>query len=136
LTPQQESAPAAKLGALQREVGPQFAVVTVQTLGGRPIEEYGVRLGRRWGIGSKARNDGLLLIVAPVERKVRIEVGYGLERRVTDPFAAKVIRDGILPNFTRGAFVKGIEAGSDALIARLRSKATDREIAVEDKVIL
>ena len=135
LTPDDEQALNVKLSALQREVGPQFVVVTVPSLGGLPIEQYGVQLGRRWGIGDKVRNDGLLLIVAPVERKARIEVGYGLEKRVTDPFAAKVMRERMLPHFERGEFPAGIAAGSDALIARLRSKASDAAIAKEDMLV-
>ena len=63
---------------------------------------------------------------------MRIEVGYGLERRITDPFAGKVIRERILPAFRAGRFGDGIRAGSDALVARLRSKASDAEIAKED----
>lgn len=135
LAPSDEQALNVKLSALEREVGPQFVVVTVPSLGGLPIEQYGVQLGRRWGIGDKERNDGLLLIVAPNERKARIEVGYGLEKRVTDPFAAKVLRERILPRFAEGDFPAGIAAGSDALIARLRSKAGDEAIAKEDMVV-
>ena len=135
LTPDEERALSGKSEALEREVGPQFVIVTVKSLGGQPIEQYGVQLGRRWGIGSKERNDGLLLIVAPAERKARIEVGYGLEKRVTDPFAARVMREQLVPRFQEGDFGAGIAAGSDALIARLRSKASDRAIAREDLVV-
>jgi len=132
LPPPVEARLSAASEALQREVGPQFVIVTLTSLQGRSIEDYGVQLGRTWGIGSRARNDGILLIVAPSEHKVRIEVGYGLERRVTDPFAARVLREQILPRFRAGDFPGGIVAGSDAIIARLRSRQSDREIAVED----
>jgi uncharacterized protein len=135
LTPVQEAALDAKAAALEKEIGPQYVIVTVPSLGGRPIAEYGVGLGRHWGIGHKGRDDGLLLIVAPAERKIRIEVGYGLERRVTDPFAGRVIREQALPSFRQGDFPRGIEAASDALIARLRSKAADSEIARADGVV-
>ena len=93
LTPDEERALGAKSEALEREVGPQFVIVTVKSLGGQPIEQYGVQLARRWGIGSKERDDGLLLIVAPAERAARIEVRYGLEQRVTGPVRAKVMRE-------------------------------------------
>lgn len=136
LTPAQEAQLAVKLAAVEREVGPQYVVVTLRSLQGRPIEDYGYRLGRKWGIGNKARNDGLLLIVAPAERKVRIEVGYGLERRVTDPFAGRVVREQALPRFREGHYPEGIEAATDALIARLRSKASDAEIARQDGVVI
>lgn len=135
LTPAQEAKLDAKAEALEKEVGPQYVIVTVPSLGGRPIEDYGVKLGRHWGIGHKGRDDGVLLIVAPTERKVRIEVGYGLERRVTDPFAGRVIREQALPSFKQDDFPEGIEAASDALISRLRSKASDAEIARADGVV-
>jgi uncharacterized protein len=127
---------AAQSAALERDVGPQYVIVTVPDLKGEPIEHFGVRLGRSWGIGRKAVNDGLLLIVAPNERKVRIEVGYGLEKRVTDAFAAKVIRERMLPRFKAGDFPAGIHAGTSDLIRRLRSKQDDRQIAHEDGLIV
>jgi uncharacterized protein len=132
LSPAEEQRLSAASEAVQREVGPQFVIVTVSSLQGRTIADYGVQLGRTWGIGSRARNDGILLIVAPSERKVRIEVGYGLERRVTDPFAARVLRERIVPRFRDGDFPGGIMAGSEAIVARLRSRQSDREIAAED----
>ena len=135
LSPAQEARLSSKSEALEKEVGPQYVVVTLPSLHGRPIGEYGVDLGRHWGIGHRGRNDGLLLIVAPAERKVRIEVGYGLERRVTDPFAARVISEQALPNFKVGRFPEGIEAATDALVNRLRSKSTDAEIRQADGVV-
>jgi uncharacterized protein len=134
LSPADEQRLSALSQAVEREVGAQYVVVTVGSLQGRSIEDYGVQLGRTWGIGSRARNDGILLIVAPNEHKVRIEVGYGLERRVTDPFAARVIRERILPRFRANDFPSGIIEGSDAIAARLRSRQSDREIAAEDHV--
>ena len=134
LSPADEQRLSAASEAVEREVGPQFVIVTVGDLQGHSINDYGVQLGRTWRIGSRAHDDGILLIVAPNERKVRIEVGYGLERRVTDPFAARVIRERILPRFLARDFPGGIIAGSDAIIARLRSRQSDREIAVEDHI--
>jgi uncharacterized protein len=134
LSPADEQRLSATSQAVEREVGAQFVIVTLRDLQGRSIEDYGVQLGRTWRIGSRAHNDGVILIVAPNERKVRIEVGYGLERRVTDPFAAKVIRERILPRFRDGDFPGGIVAGSEAIVARLRSRQSDRQIAAEDHV--
>lgn len=134
LTPAQEAALGARSEAVERATGAQYVIVTLRSLQGRSIEDYGVLLGRHWGVGRKDHNDGLLLIVAPNERKVRIEVGYGLERRVTDPFAAKVIRDDILPRFRKGRFAEGIEAGSEDLARRLVSRESERQIAIEDHV--
>ena len=135
LTAGQEAALSRKSEALEAEVGPQYVVVTIESLGGRPIEEFAAGLGRHWGLGHSDRDDGLLLLVAPAERKVRIAVGTGLERRVTDPFAAKVIDEQLLPRFRQNDFPTGIEAASDALIERLRSKASDSEIARADGAV-
>ena len=135
LTPAQEQRLEAEAEAVEREIGPQFVVVTVKTLQGRPILEYGVDLGRHWGIGHEERNDGVILLVAPNEQSVRIEVGYGLERRVTDPFADRVLREQVLPRFREGRYPDGILAGSEAIIARLRSRQSDREIAAADGVV-
>lgn len=135
LPPAEEARLTAAAAALQHEVGPQFAIVTVPSLEGRTIENYSVHLARTWGVGSKKRNDGLVMIVAPNERQVRIEVGYELEQRVTDPFAARVLRESVLPRFREGNLVDGIKDGSARLIGRLRSKASDRDIAAEDGVV-
>ncbi len=129
-----EAALAARSARLEREAGAQYVVVTVPDLQGYPIEDYGYQLGRHWGIGSKERNDGVLLIVAPGERKVRIEVGYGLEKRVTDPFAARVIEQ-ILPEFRSGDFPTGVAEASAAIDARIRSKQSDAAILAADGVV-
>ena len=88
-----------RLAALEKDTGHQFVVVTVPSLTGHTIEDYGVTLLRTWGIGRKNINDGVLLIVAPRERKVRIEVGYGLEGALRDEEAKAVIDTAILPAF-------------------------------------
>ena len=79
-------------------------VVTVTSLQGLPIEEYGYQLGRHWGIGQKGKDNGALLIVAPEEREVRIEVGYGLEGELTDAQSRTIIETRILPHFRQGDF--------------------------------
>ncbi|MBI4724364.1 MAG: TPM domain-containing protein, partial [Rhodomicrobium sp.] len=81
------------------------------SLQGYPIEDFGYQLGRAWGIGQKGTNNGVLLIVAPTERKVRIEVGRGLEPQLTDLLTALIIQNTILPAFRRGDFPGGIKAG-------------------------
>jgi uncharacterized protein len=101
----------AELTALEQKSTDQFAVVTVKSLEGYPIEDYGYRLGRAWGIGQKGKDNGILLIVAPNERKVRIEVGRGLEPVMTDALSSLIIRNAILPEFRRGDFSAGIRAG-------------------------
>jgi len=112
-----------RLAALEQRTGHQFVILTVADLRGQRIEDFGVRVGRSWGVGRKSANDGVLLIVAPNEHKVRIEVGLGLERQLSDPICAKIIRDDILPFFQRGDMVGGIRSGVIAIIARLGNRA-------------
>ena len=83
------------------------------------MAEYSVDLGRSWGIGDADRDDGLLLVVAPNERKVRIEVGYGLEASVRDEEAAEIIQEAILPSFRQGDYETGIRQGVDQLIVEV-----------------
>lgn len=90
----------------------QVVVVTLPTLQGYEIEEYGYQLGRYWGIGQKGKDNGILLIVAPNERKVRIEVGYGLEGVLTDKIAHDIIQEKILPFFRQKKYADGIESGT------------------------
>nr|WP_246347806.1 TPM domain-containing protein [Brevundimonas variabilis] len=120
LEPASEAALTDRLAALEAETGDQLVVVTLDTLQDYEIEDYGYRLGRAWGIGQSENNSGVLLIVAPNERKVRIEVGYGLEPILTDAFASHVIQTQMLPAFRDGEFQSGIVAGSDSIMAQLR----------------
>jgi uncharacterized protein len=109
----------AKLAGLETQSRRQLVVVTLASLNGYEISDYGYQLGRAWGIGSKDKNDGALLIVAPNERKLRIEVGYGLEGILTDGLSSLIINQTIVPNFKAGDMAGGIEAGTDALIQQL-----------------
>lgn len=106
-----------KLADYERRTRHQLLVVTVASLSGQSIDAFGLALARRWGIGRKSINDGLILLVAPNERKVRIEVGLGLERRMTNERAGAIIRTVLIPAFRRGDLPRGIEAGTDAIIA-------------------
>ena len=129
-----ELALAGRLEALERDTTDQVVVVTVPDLQGYEIEEYGYQLGRAWGIGQEQRNNGVLLIVAPRERKVRIEVGYGLEPVLTDALSALIIQNEILPSFREGHFERGIEQGVDAIDRQLRldpAEAQARAAAAE-----
>jgi uncharacterized protein len=109
----------AALARFESETTNQIVVVTVESLQGLPIEEYGYQLGRHWGIGQKGKDNGALLIVAPEEREVRIEVGYGLEGELTDAQSRLIIETSILPHFRAGDFPAGIKAGAAAMIATL-----------------
>ncbi|WP_312821265.1 TPM domain-containing protein, partial [Brevundimonas sp.] len=119
LTPDQERALSDKLAALETRTTDQLVVVTVASLNDYDISEYGYQLGRAWGIGQKEANNGALLIVAPNDRKVRIEVGYGLEGVLTDAYSSIVIRNDILPSFREGNFYGGIDKGVDALVYQM-----------------
>lgn len=140
LTPEQEQALTGKLATLEQQTRDQLVVVTVPSLQDQPIEDFGYQLGRHWGIGQKANNGGALLIVAPNERKVRIEVGYGLEGVLTDAYASMIIRDDILPSFRTGDYAAGIIAGTDAIIAQLtadpaeaQARAAEAKSAVKER---
>jgi uncharacterized protein len=99
------------LTAIEKASSDQVVVVTLKSLQGYTIEDFGYQLGRSWGIGQKGKDNGILLIVAPNERKVRIEVGYGLEPVMTDALSKLIIENAILPEFRRGDFPAGIRAG-------------------------
>lgn len=106
-------------GYEQASGGTQVVVATVPSLGGRAIEDYGYQLGRHWGIGQAGEDTGALLIIAPQERLVRIEVGYGLEGRLTDAVSWDIIQGRILPEFRQGDFDAGVAAGTRAMLAAL-----------------
>ncbi len=120
LSAEQAAALDAKLAALETQSQRQMVIATIPDLQGYDIEDYGYRLGRAWGIGDKQRNDGLLLIVAPNERKVSIEVGYGLEGVISDALASEIRRTEIVPRFKTGDYAGGIAAATDKLIAQLQ----------------
>ena len=119
LTPQDRVGLTTKLEALEAKTSRQLVVVTVPSLQGLEIEDYGYQLGRAWGIGEKKRDTGVLLLVAPNERRVRIEVGYGLESVLTDALSNAILQARVLPKFRSGDQAGGVLAGADALIEQL-----------------
>jgi uncharacterized protein len=120
LSPQQEAEITAKLAALETQTQRQLVVATVPDLQGYDIADYGYQLGRAWGLGDAERNDGALLLVAPNERKVRIEVGYGLEGYLTDAYSSLIIQNVIIPRFRDNDYPGGIVDGTDAIIQVLQ----------------
>ncbi len=120
LNPQQVQALDAKLAALEQQSQRQLVVATVPDLQGQEIEDYANRLFRTWKLGDKERNDGALLLIAPNQRKVRVEVGYGLEGIITDALSAIIIQREIVPRLKAGDYAGGINAATDQLIAQLK----------------
>ena len=125
LDPAQEAALDAKLASVEQRTGRQFVVATLASLEGRTIEDYGYRLGRTWAIGDEAKDDGTLLIVAPNEKKVRIETGYGARVFLTDAVSGFIIRNSITPKFKAGDLAGGINAGADEIIKMLELPAAE-----------
>jgi uncharacterized protein len=111
LSPQATAEITAKLSTLEAKSSDQLTVFIAKSLQGYAIEDYGYQLGRAWGIGQKGLDNGVLLIVVPSERKVRIEVGRGLEPQLTDAMSTLIIQNTILPAFREGAFTDGIRKG-------------------------
>ena len=119
LSPETRAALTDKLAALEAQTSRQLVVVTLPSLQGYDIADYGYQLGRAWGIGQKKLDNGALLIVAPNEHRVRIEVGYGLEPILTDALSSVIEQSAILPKFRTGDYNGGVTAGVDALVAQL-----------------
>ncbi|MEG8222974.1 TPM domain-containing protein, partial [Sphingomonas sp. HH69] len=133
LDPAQEQALSQTLIAQKQASGRSLVVATIADLQGYDIADYGYRLGRAWGIGDKDSN-GALLIIAPNDRKVRIEVGYGLEGILTDALSSQIIRNAITPRFKAGDMPGGIAAGVEqitALLALPPEEAKARAAAAE-----
>jgi uncharacterized protein len=107
------------LAGYEQSTTNQVVVVTLPDLQGYPIEDWGIALGRGWGIGQKGKDNGVLLIVAPKEHKVRIEVGYGLEGDLPDATANEIIQNEVIPQFKSGDLPGGISAGVNGILAAL-----------------
>lgn len=121
LTPAEVVDIGSKSEALEAQSGRQFAIATVNSLEGYPVEDYAYRLGRAWKLGSAKANDGVLLLVAPNEHKVFIATGYGAGGFLTDAMAGLITREAILPHFKHNPpdYGGGIEAGADAIIKQM-----------------
>ena len=124
LDPEQEAELTQKLAGLEAQSNRQFVVATINSLEGYDIETYGYQLGRTWAIGQDGdgeseKDNGIILLVAPNDRKVRIEVGYGLEGIMTDALSSVIIQNDILPRFRDGDMAGGIIAGADRILMQL-----------------
>jgi uncharacterized protein len=121
----------AKLQALEDKSGIQLVVATVPSLQGSDIETYANELFRFWKLGEAQKNNGVLLLVAPAEHKVRIEVGYGLEGTLTDALSSVIISSAIVPRFKAGDYSGGIARGIDGIISVLSGDSTDWQPKVD-----
>lgn len=116
LTEEQLHALENKLVAYDDSTSSQIAVVIIPTTGDYPIEDVALRILREWGVGGKEKSNGIVLLVAKDDRKVRIEVGYGLEGAIPDMIAASIIDHEIVPNFKEGNYYRGLDEGTHAVI--------------------
>lgn len=107
----------AKLRAFERKTGHQLAVLTIPSLEGEVLESYSLKVARAWALGRKGVDDGILLLISRDDRKLRIEVGHGLEGSLPDALAGRIIADEIAPRFKEGNYASGVDAGVDAIVA-------------------
>jgi uncharacterized protein len=122
LTADQKQRIEAKLAAFEKETTDQVAVLTLDSLDGEAIEDYANKVGRAWALGQKGKDNGVLLLVAKQDRKMRIEVGYGLEGALPDALAHRIQEEEILPRFRNGDYAGGIEAGMTAIMAAIKGE--------------
>jgi uncharacterized protein len=123
LSPDARTRLAAVLKAHEEATSNQIVVLTVQTIQPEGVEEYAVDVFNNWKLGQKGHNNGVLVVVVPQDRKMRIEVGYGLEPVLTDAMAGAIIRDVMTPAFKRADYDAGVQDGIAAIIARLEGKS-------------
>lgn len=129
LKPQTRSVLTEKLKAHEQKTSNQIAVLTVPTIGDESIEEFATRVFESWKLGQKGKDNGVLLVIAPKDRKLRIEVGYGLEGTLTDVASSRIIRNVITPAFKAGDFDKGVTDGVDAIIGQLEGSSDIAKLA-------
>src|SRR4051812_16611139 len=125
ISPSARAAIEPKLADLEAKSGIQLVVATVGSLEGQEIEPYANELFRSWKLGEKTKNNGVLLLVAPNEHRVRIEVGYGLEGTLTDALSKVIIANAVAPRFKQGDFGGGISRGVDDIITVLTTDASE-----------
>jgi uncharacterized protein len=117
----------AELASHEQRTGNQVALLTLPSLEGEPLEEFSHRVATTWQLGQKGTDNGVLVLVVPGDRKVRIEVGYGLEGTLTDAKASRIIREEMTPRFRSGDFAGGIAAGVKAVLGTIEGTYTPPE---------
>jgi uncharacterized protein len=111
-----------ELAAVEKQTGAQVAVLTIDSLDGEVLEDYSVKVVQTWKLGRKGVDDGVLLLIAKSDRKLRIEVGYGLESKLTDAQCGLILDEVVRPAFRDGDFGGGVEAGVNAIVAAIEGK--------------
>ena len=108
-----------KLAAYEQQTGSQIAVLTVESLEGESLEDYSIRVAETWKLGQKGKDNGVLFLISEQDRKMRIEVGYGLEPELTDFETNRILDNVVTPRFRSGDFAGGVESGVDAMVAAI-----------------
>ena len=119
LSPNEISRLDKKLADFEKQTTNQIAVLMIPSLEGDNLEDYSIRLADKWKIGQKGKDNGVILLIVKNDRKLRIEVGYGLEGVLPDGLAGSIIRNEIAPLFKKGQFFNGINQGTDAIISAI-----------------
>ena len=122
LTPDQVEALNRKLYQFDDSTSTQITVVIVKTTGGMDVADYALEIGRKWGVGQKGNNNGVILLIAKDDRKLNISAGYGLEKALSDVTSKQIIDYTIVPNFKGDDYYRGIEEGTDAIMQAVRGE--------------
>ena len=131
VAPAEEAALDARLRAYSQSTGRAIIVATVSSLDGMEVADYAQQLAERWQIGGAESEEGVLLLVAPAERKIRIHAARGVQDRLTDAWAGRIIRDTMAPQFRESQYGRGILAGTEAIIAQLDRSPADAKAVAE-----
>lgn len=131
IAPAEEAALDAKLRAYNQQTGRAIIVATVKSLDGMVIERFAQELARAWDIGGKESQEGVIFVIAPSERKMRIHAAVGAQGRLTDGFLGRTIREVIAPRFKSDDMAAGINAGVDAVITQMNRDLTDAVAVAE-----
>lgn len=129
LTPEQEASLNQKLADVEQKTSVQIVILTIPSLEGEPIEDYSIRVGDQWKIGQKKLDNGAIILVSKADKKVRIEVGYGLEPVITDGIAGTIIRNEIAPHFRENDFYGGLSSAVDAIALAAKKEYPETGIA-------
>ncbi len=121
-----------KLRAFEEETSNQVVVATFPSLEGESLEDFSMRLAQNWKIGQKGKDNGVILLIFKNDRKLRIEVGYGLEGALTDALSRRIIQDDIVPEFKKGNYAAGILKGSDSILAAIKGEYKPKETASDE----